>query len=209
MQIYSKHLLRLFMKKINPILTHAPIALLMLLLSSIVPVNAQEMETPVQIQIPLFLKILSFDRNLKTRSKDVVHVGILFQKNVRQSVQVKNDVLKTVEEMQQKEILGMPTQFIPVEFTSESDLASAATRYNLEVIYITPMRAVDISALSAHCHEHHMLSMTGVVEYMETGIAVGIGLKGEKPLIIINPTAAKNAGADFHSQLLKLAKIIQ
>lgn len=198
------------MEKINPILPHAPIVLLLfLLLSSSIPTHAQEMETPVQIQLPLFLKILSFDRNLKTRSKDVVHIGILYQKNVRQSVQVKNEVLKIVEEMQQKEILGMQTQFFPIEFTSESDLATAATRYDLEVIYITPMRAVDISMLSAHCHELHLLTITGVPEYMETGIAVGIGLKGEKPLIIINPTAAKLAGADFHSQLLKLAKIIQ
>jgi hypothetical protein len=48
-----------------------------------------------------------------------------------------------------------------------------------------------------------------VPDYVGAGCAVGIGTEGEKPLIIINLPAAKAEGADFSSQLLQLAKVIE
>ena len=45
-------------------------------------------------------------------------------------------------------------------------------------------------------------------EYVEEGIAVGIGLRNMRPLILINLEAARAEGAAFSSQLLSLARIV-
>ena len=43
---------------------------------------------------------------------------------------------------------------------------------------------------------------------MENGLAVGVGLRGKKPEILINLEAARAEGADFNAQLLRLARIV-
>ena len=48
----------------------------------------------------------------------------------------------------------------------------------------------------------------GVPVFVEDGLAVGIAMKGNRPLVVINLTASKAEGADFSSQLLHIAKII-
>jgi hypothetical protein len=52
------------------------------------------------------------------------------------------------------------------------------------------------------------MTFSGVPEYVEEGISVGIDVKNNKPLIVINIKSAKLEGIDFNSQLLKIAKIL-
>lgn len=52
------------------------------------------------------------------------------------------------------------------------------------------------------------MTFTGVPKYVEQGIAVGIGIQDRKPKIHINLSASKAEGAEFSSQLLKLAEIV-
>ena len=54
-----------------------------------------------------------------------------------------------------------------------------------------------------------ILTLTGVPDYVDSGLTVGIGTKGRKPRIIINLLAAKAEGADFSSGLLNLAKVVK
>jgi hypothetical protein len=53
-----------------------------------------------------------------------------------------------------------------------------------------------------------MLTLTGVAEYVRAGIAVGIGVRDDRPEILVNLAAARAAGADFSAQLLLLARVI-
>ena len=53
-----------------------------------------------------------------------------------------------------------------------------------------------------------IITLTGVPEYVNMGLAVGIDIRENRPQIVINMSAAKAEGADFSSQLLKLSKIV-
>jgi hypothetical protein len=74
---------------------------------------------------------------------------------------------------------------------------------------VTPLRAADLRLLMAAARTSRITTVTGVPEYVETGLAIGIGVKGERPEIVINLTASRAEGADLDAQLLKLARIVK
>lgn len=175
------------------------------------PVVAQEIETPVDVHIPIFLKALSFDRNLRARvgNGDEIVLGIVFQTKFRKSLNVKDQAEKFLEQSAGNKIGDIPFRIVTLELEDLSSLKTTLLKEKITVLYITPLRAVNIEELVFICRSFHITSITGVPNYCEAGVAVSVGSKGGSPLIIINQEAAETEGADFSSQLLKLAKIIQ
>jgi len=171
--------------------------------------SAQEMEVPIKLQYSLIGKILSFDRTLKIHSKDDVVVGILFQNKYRASLNVKNQLLECVKADPNNKIDGHAIRWVSFEISSGDEISSALARENIDVLYITPMRDVGITDITNLTRSNHILTITGVPTYVGEGLAVGIGAKGEKPVIYVNFSASKAEGADFNSQFLKFVQIVE
>ena len=170
---------------------------------------AQEMLVPVDVQLPLFLKLLAFDRNLKTRVGNEIVIGIVYQRIFRTSLNVKDEWLGEIDKSSIKKIQEIPIHYVTVDISDKIDLAKAISRDHIDILYIAPLRAVKIETITSVSRAKQVITLTGVPDYVESGLAVGIGIKGEKPQFIINLPVAKAEGADLSSQVLKLAKVIQ
>ena len=170
---------------------------------------AQEIAVPVRAQYLLFLKILTFDRNLDQRVNGDLVIGIVYQRRFRRSLHVRDALLNAVKESKIADVAGHQIRVVSIDLESNTDIRKAIREHRVNALYIAPLRAVDIKSISKVSREAKVLTMTGVPEYVEEGIAVGIGLRGEKPEILVNLRAAKAEGVDFHAQLLKLAKVFR
>jgi hypothetical protein len=162
----------------------------------------------VNLQYSLFLKILTFDRNLKARAGEEIVIGIVYQKNFRESLNIKEEITKVINESLTQKIEDIPIRQVPINLNN-TDLDSAVSQMKIDILYLTPLRAVKIEDITKVSRTKQLTTLTGVPDYVESGLAVGIGTKGDKPLIIINLPASKKEGADFSSQLLRLAKIVE
>lgn len=171
--------------------------------------HGQEMAVPLEQQIPLLLKAMSFDRNLRSRSGERIVLGILYQETVRGSLGVKDKVLEMLENEVAQTIDGMPIQCVAIDLGSTDDLPSTIRSKHINLLYVAPVRAHDMAAFAATARSLQIPTLTGVPEYVEDGLAVGIGASGEKPCIVINLNAARSEGADFDSHLLDLARVIE
>jgi hypothetical protein len=81
-----------------------------------------------------------------------------------------------------------------------SDIGSSA------VVYIMP----GTSSLKSQTSAKGVLSISGVTSYVENGsVAVGLGVEGGKPKIIVNMAQLKAEGQELSAELLKIAKVIQ
>jgi len=177
-----------------------------LILVCVFQLSAQEIAVPVDLQLSLFSKILTYERNLMKHADDDVTFGIIYQKKYRKSVQTKNEVVDFFESSSFK-IDDIPVRYITIDIDA-FDLQSVISGYNFKFLYFTPLRAVNIKLLCKICSNQEILTLTGVPDYVNSGVSVGIGLKDARPQILINSKSAKLEGADFDSQLLKLSKII-
>lgn len=170
--------------------------------------QAQEIAVPINVQVPLFLKIFTLDRNLKARVGLDIVVGIVYQSKFRTSLNVKDEFMAVLERETTQQSSDIPIHCVPINLNEETDLATTIVRQHIDMLYITPVRALEIETIARISRAKQIMTFTGVPEYVPLGITVGTGIKGGKPRILINIKAAKAEGVNFNSQLLKLATII-
>jgi hypothetical protein len=180
----------------------------MLVLGGLAPLDAQDMPVSPDRQLALFPKILEFDRNLRSRVGDEVLIGVLYQRSFNESRNARDELLAAVEQQSLTTIAGTPVRFVSINVDGRS-LTAAVAMLQLDLLYVTPLRAFDVEQISRLSRQLAFVTLTGVPDYVaEVGIAIGIGSRGGKPEIVINLPACEAGGVDFHSQLLQLALVI-
>ena len=71
-------------------------------------------------------------------------------------------------------VLGLPVRVVPIDLDDES-LADRLKADDVSLLYIAPIRAVDIGALTATAVAAGVTTVTGVPDYVALGVAVGVG----------------------------------
>lgn len=166
--------------------------------------GAQEMEIPVSIQVPLFLKVVSFDRRHVPQPDRPLVLAVVFQGRNRASLTARNDVMRIVSSGN----AGMAVVAREIDLDAER-LDSALARVGAEVVYIAPLRAFDIADVARVTRAAGVTTFTGVPDYVQLGLAVSVRLQGDRPKLLVNLPASRLEGADFSAELLKLAQVVQ
>ena len=172
--------------------------------------QAQEMAAPAAIQVPLLFKILTFDRRMATRPPgQVIVIAVVFQSGYRASLVAKKQVVDALEAVEHSTISGHPVRMVAVEWKDREQLRLALIHERTDVVYVTPLRGVDLDHIMRTARGAGMTTFTGVPLYVEQGLALGIGIVRERPEIIINLSAMRAEGSDFTSQLLRICRVIE
>jgi hypothetical protein len=170
--------------------------------------QASEMPVPPPMQASLFAKILTFDRNLEARSGKDLRIAVLYQKMVRTSLQAQEEFVQAMCGDPGQRIVGLALKCMALEWTGAADVEAALVRNGIRFLYVAPLRAVAIEEIVAISRARKITTLTGVPGYVEKGIALGLTLRAERPLILVDLTGARAEGANFNSQLLKLARVV-
>jgi len=173
-------------------------------------VRAQDMEAPAAVQIPLLYKILTFDRNLGERAAgDDLVIGIVFQTGYRGSVVAREQVEEAFQQLKDSTISGHPVHWVTIEFKDAEALKLSLSRNRVDVIYVTPLRGVELDPIKLAARAAGITTFTGVPGYVDRGLALGVGIARDRPQIIVNIAAARAEGSDFASQLLRVSKVVE
>jgi hypothetical protein len=182
--------------------------LLFLSLTRSAGVGAGEMPVPMDIQVPLLLKVLSADRALLERTGGDLVIGVIYQANNRESSTTMGDFARLAPAVKAGPGSDMYFAVVPVPLEEVANLTDELTKRLISICYIAPLRSVDLESVVSAADSAHSLTCTGVPDYVQRGVAIGIGSKGDRPEILVNLEKAKAAGAVLSSQLLKLARIV-
>jgi hypothetical protein len=174
-------------------------------------IAAQEVAVPVSVQIPILAKILNFDRKFAERAAGGLVVGVLFQSRYRTSANIAAEVCRTLKELPSGTIGALSSleiSCIAIDLDATTALDSALRRIGVRVLYVSPLRAVHLEDVALVSRAAQITTVTGVPRYVETGLAIGVDLKGERPQIVVNLAASRAEGADLTAHLLKLARVV-
>ncbi len=191
----------------SPLLVLGASALAALLL--LAPLRAQEVPVPVEVQVTLFVKILSFDRHLNARPAGPVVLGVLYQGRYPTSDHVAERFRAAAGRVREGEAAGRSFQVVAIDLDETQDLAEALVRHQILVLYVSPLRAMDVKDVALVARRGGVVTLTGVPRYVQAGLGIGLDLKDNRPEIIINLSATRAEGADLDAQLLKLARIVE
>lgn len=170
------------------------------------PLPAQDMDVPMRVQMPILLKVISFDRQLHARAPRDVVVGVVMQGGNRTSMVAHNQAVEILA-AQGTAVDGIPVRVVTFDLDRQS-IRDVFTNNALTHLYVTPLRAVDIGELASQARAAHVTTMTGVTEHLRRGISIGVGLRAGRPKILVNVNASRAEGADLSAELLKLAELI-
>jgi len=183
---------------------------LLLTMISVVPAHGgNDQLVPMNVQVPLFLKIMTFDRHFSTAPGEVVVIGIIYQGNVRSSANVKDEFLREMAKVATKDIGGRPVKCVPLDISEPVALAALVQQEHVRLLYVTPLRSASLQSILAVSRQQQIPTLSAVSEYVESGLSVGVLVNGPRAQILINLPASREEGIEFSSQLLKLARVIQ
>ena len=167
-----------------------------------------QMSVPEELQVSIFLKILTYDRSLETKVKDTIRIGVLYFPENARSKKNKEAIIESLELNKDKTINGIPFNFMEIELGSEKRWEEVTKEKKINVLYVTSDGSDIIKRISPITQAKKILTITGTVDYVNQGISVGLTVKEEKPQVVINLPSAKAEGSDFSSNLLRLCKVI-
>ena len=178
-----------------------------LMLSMLLSVHAQNAPIPVTVQYRLLIKILEFDRHFEWASgKDVV-LGIVYQRKFRPSLEAQEQMMNLIQNSGTEG--GLHFRAVAIDLIEGVDLQGEMVRNNISLLYVAPLRSINIEAITSVSRSLKLNTFTGVIEYANHGIGITIGIKDDKPQIIVNLAATKAEGSKYSSQLLGLARVIE
>lgn len=164
---------------------------------------------PASVQAALFAKIATFDRTLPAAAKKTLVIGVLYQRRVRASLEFKDDLVRALAAVPGQRIANMAFHVTAIDWDGIEDIGALLDREAVQILYVTPLRAVSIEQIAAAAKSRGVRTWTAVPDYVERGLGIGIGLRGDRPLILVNLPQAQAEGCDLSSQLLRLARVIQ
>ena len=82
-------------------------------------IAAQEMEVPTSVQIPLFLKVITFDRQLHSRGHGDFVIAVAYQSGNRTSTTVRDEVVRAFEAAHET-VAGAPVRVVTIDLDKES-----------------------------------------------------------------------------------------
>lgn len=185
-------------------------ALLSLLLFVSRAGSAEENPVPATVQVPIFLKILTFDRNFANKVGTQLTIGIVYVEEDPASRQARDEIVKVLKSYDDKTIKGLPITFVLVPYTTERSIMESAKSQGINVFYIAPGNGAHLATLLKISQEHRITTISGVPQYVRQGVAVGLNLNSDNKVhILINLKSSRMEGAAFDANLLRLATVVQ
>jgi hypothetical protein len=184
-----------------------------LLLAALAPASsglAQEMVQPASVQVPIILKVLTYDRQFEARTQGAVTIGIIHDPTDAISARAMEDVSETLYEARDKTVKRLPIKYFQIEYTGVADLRRFSEERSISVYYLTPgLSAAAVAQVLEVSRERQVTSIAGVPAMVEAGVSVGIGERRGRPQILINLPSSRSEGCEFEASLLRIATVIK
>jgi hypothetical protein len=177
-------------------------------LAALPPVHAEEMALTAAAQVPLLLKILTYDRNFEKKAGGELAIGIVYDPADRDSAKATTDLGNTLFQSRDKTVKQLKIKYYTIEYTNAADLERFVKQKGISVLYIAPGNARNLANIVQLSQELHLTTITGVPEYVRRGASVGLALSQDKPQILINLQSTRAEGIQFDASLLRLATIV-
>jgi hypothetical protein len=171
--------------------------------------GADVMPVSPDLQIPLILKVLTYDRHFADRAANALNVGIVYSPDNPASAKAMSAIADVFQSFSDKTVKNAVIRHTSVGFTSEAALVRFAQTNRVNVFYIAPGNGPNLETLLRISGGERIITTTGVPDYVERGVAVGIGVRQDKPQILINLGSSRFAGLEFDASLLRIARVIR
>lgn len=157
----------------------------------------------------LFLRVLAYDRSLKTRTDGkVVHILILFQEGNQESEVQQLDMLNALEDVSRKISLStLPVKVSALPYSTPAAIDARLATVRVSALFVCTGLGDVVSAISTLCRKRSILTLTTNTSYVKRGLGIGFSETDDRISLVVNLPAARAEGADLDASLLRVAEV--
>ena len=179
-----------------------------LLLVAVPGVLSDPLMVPPEIQVPIFLKILTYDRTYEEWDGRTIRIAVLYAPGSAESEEYAESIIRHLAQRSGKTINDLPFDFEKFPMGSARLLEERIRRDTFDVLYLAPGLAGSLEEIISLSHKHHVLTISAVADDVPRGVMFALEVKGGKPRILVNLGSARAAGRRLKSKLLRLCRVI-
>lgn len=169
--------------------------------------QAAEPMLPVTQQVPLLLKVLTYDRTLMGSDSTTIRVGFIYDPLSPDSRRQLNDFLTELRGFADKTVRDHRVEFIPIPLDpSEEELPAEAN--TVMVLFVPPSDPRIVPIVRSFTRTRKLLSATPVESYVEAGLSLGLIVRNGRTGVAINMAASGEEGRVWAEDFLRLCRII-
>jgi len=162
-----------------------------------------ELAVPPAIQAALTVKILEYDRSLKSWAGSGLTVGIITRAGGPSAAEFS-------QALAGRDAQGVPFKSVEHAYRDVDSLVRWIEGNGVKLAYLSPeLSAEGTTAILSALAARKLPSLTVTRSQFQSGAALGIVAKEGKPHILVGLAAAKAAGMDLDPKLLQLAEVVR
>jgi hypothetical protein len=156
---------------------------------------------PPAIQAALTLRILEYDRALKTWAGGRLTIGVVAKETG------SADMAEYREALAGRDAQGLPLKAVEHAYADDASLNRWVQREGVRLVYVSPDLGTSGAKVVAAGAARQLPTLVATRAHFEAGAALGIVQKGDRPHILVGLAPAKAAGMDLDPKLLQLAEV--
>ncbi len=155
----------------------------------------------------LFLKVLSYDRNLRSRSGGKLILAIVYRPDREDSERMRGVMQSAfLDRASKSNVQGMALSVSAVPVDGRT-LTKRLQDVGATILYVTPAMEEWAGVVSAAALALKAPTITSRRSLLDAGMAIAVITKDDKPGIVINLPVTKALGMDLDSNLLRLSEV--
>lgn len=183
-------------------------SLVLALLAALLAAPARSQTVPESSQLPIFFKLLTYDRTLWEQPRTSLRIGLLHHHDDRASHANLTAMVSALSEAAGKTINDARFDFTTLTWSSPEELPRLIATAEIDVLYVTLGHATYLEEIQGATRTHGILTLAADDRYVAAGLAVGIALENERPRVRVNLRALEAEGHRLDARVLRLCEVL-
>ena len=164
---------------------------------------------PADIQAAIFVRVLESDSGFEPRSDRAATIGLLFSSVNMDSRQQNMAIIRAFAALEGQSLGGRSVRLAYRAYRDEEDLSSWGAREQVDILYVGEGLADQLATIREWCLANKVISVTPVPDFVERGLAIGVGAHKNKARLIVNLPVTESLGMRLSPEVVQLAKVVR
>ncbi len=148
-----------------------------------------------------------YTENREHQLLDILAPGVTIPVEIGGFQHAAEKITAVLDVASYKRVKNLPIRVIRIELPIGSSAADRIIASGANVLYLTAGLGASLAAVVETARQRGLVTLTGVPEFVDLGVAVGISERQDKPEILINLASSRAEGSQFDASLLRLSRV--
>lgn len=168
--------------------------------------RAQDGSVPIELQVELLARVARYERGFAATPRVPAAVLVVTRPASPAAARVAGQIASHLART--REIAGRPVVVSFHEHTSAAALRALVERDRIAIVYFTSGLETEIPAIASALAGLAVITVSAIGSDVDRGAVLGFELAASRPRIVVNTGRARAQRLEFHSQFLRLARIV-